>query len=118
MKKIVYNACYGGFSLSRAAVLRYAELKGITLYPRGTRWEEVFYLAPPENGSVGTLYDRDIPRNDPDLARVVEELGDGANGPCAKLKIEEVPDGTLYRINEYDGFESVETQSTIEWSVA
>ena len=31
--KIVINDCYGGFSLSHKAVMRYAELKGIKLYP-------------------------------------------------------------------------------------
>ena len=31
--KIVINRCYGGFGLSHKAVMRYAELKGIKLYP-------------------------------------------------------------------------------------
>lgn len=33
MQKIVINDCYGGFSLSHEAIMRYAELKGITLHP-------------------------------------------------------------------------------------
>ena len=33
MKEIVINNCYGGFGLSHKAVMRYAELKGIRLYP-------------------------------------------------------------------------------------
>lgn len=33
MTKIVYNACFGGFGLSEAGLMRYAELKGLTLYP-------------------------------------------------------------------------------------
>uniref|UniRef100_A0A6M3JSS5 Uncharacterized protein n=1 Tax=viral metagenome TaxID=1070528 RepID=A0A6M3JSS5_9ZZZZ len=33
MKKIVINAQYGGFGLSHEAVMRYAELKGVKLYP-------------------------------------------------------------------------------------
>jgi len=33
MKAIVINRCYGGFGLSHKAVMRYAELKGIKLYP-------------------------------------------------------------------------------------
>jgi hypothetical protein len=52
------------------------------------------------------------------LVQVVEELGDKANGRCAKLRIAEVPAGTLYRIDEYDGFESVETKDSYEWNVA
>jgi len=31
--KVVINDCFGGFSLSHEAVMRYAELKGIKLYP-------------------------------------------------------------------------------------
>lgn len=33
MQKIVINRCYGGFGLSEAAIKRYAEIKGLTLYP-------------------------------------------------------------------------------------
>jgi hypothetical protein len=59
-----------------------------------------------------------IERNDPALAQVVEELGDKANGSCAKLRIQEVPAGTLYRIDEYDGSESVMTHDAYDWNVA
>lgn len=31
-RRIVINGCYGGFSLSHAAVMKYAERKGLTLY--------------------------------------------------------------------------------------
>lgn len=31
--KVVINACFGGFSLSHEGVMKYAELKGIKLYP-------------------------------------------------------------------------------------
>ncbi len=31
--EIVINKCYGGFGLSHKAVMKYAELKGLTLYP-------------------------------------------------------------------------------------
>ena len=31
--KVVINDCFGGFSLSHEAIMRYAELKGIKLYP-------------------------------------------------------------------------------------
>ena len=52
------------------------------------------------------------------LAQVVEELGDAASGRFAKLKIRELPAGTKYRIDEYDGNESVVTMDEYEWSVA
>jgi hypothetical protein len=97
MTKIVYNACYGGFGLSDEAMMRYCEIKGI-----------------PEQ----TIYDGDIERTDPVLVQVVEELGDKANGDCAELCIAELSAGTLYRIDDYDGFEIVCTQDDYAWSVA
>ncbi len=46
-------------------------------------------------------------RTDPDLIRVVEELGIAANGDCAQLGVVEIPDGVDWTIDEYDGVESV-----------
>ncbi len=139
MAKIVYNACYGGFSLSDEAIMRYAEIKGIKLYSSVSKFGLTnYYLCQPEEydrilaeenskpigpgryAQSNELYfsDRDIDRADPVLAQVVEELGDRANGSHAKLRIEELPAGTLYRIDEYDGIESVMTQDAYEWKVA
>jgi hypothetical protein len=36
----------------------------------------------------------------------------------AALRIAELPAGTLYRIDEYDGSETVMTQDDYNWSVA
>jgi hypothetical protein len=127
MTKIVYNACFGGFSLSHEATMRYAEIKGITLYvqydPEFRDWCHEYYLRPPEELEQferiqAQFCDFDIERNDPALVQVVEELGDLANGDCSRLEIEELPAGTLYRIDEYDGLETVETKDSYEWSVA
>lgn len=95
MTKIVINVCYGGFGLSIAGLDLYNELSG--------KNEE---------------YDWEIPRNDPHLVMVVETLGKKANGSCADLVVRELPSGTLYRIDEYDGIEYLETIDDIEWSVA
>lgn len=46
-------------------------------------------------------------RADPDLIEVIERLGEKANGDCASLAIEEIPDGVEFEIDEYDGNESV-----------
>ena len=63
--------------------------------------------------SAQTWYHRDVSRHDPVLVQVVEELGDKANGMCAKLAIAQV--SGPYRIDEYDGFESVETPGSYDW---
>jgi hypothetical protein len=139
MTKIVYNDCFGGFSLSHEAIMRYAEIKGITLYVGeesdfGTHyylcpedeWKRINAeewkqpVAPGRFDASNRLYfsDRDIERNDPALAQVVEELGESAGGSYSKLRIVEIPAGTQYRIDEYDGRESVETHDSYDWKIA
>ena len=133
MTKIVYNDCFGGASLSDKAIERYAELKGITLYREenpGVSFESHYYLCPPEEYNVMMNDDpkkndmyfsrRDICENrtDPVLVRVIEELGKAANGFAANLKICELPVGTKYHIDEYDGKETVMTPDDYDWLVA
>lgn len=117
MTKVVYNGCFGGFGLSDQAVLRYAELKGITLYRsyKSNSLRSLFYTDPDMKHCYSI---NDISRADPSLAQVVEELGDAANGIYAKLYIEDIPAGTPYRIDEYDGNESVMTVDNYEWETA
>jgi hypothetical protein len=139
--KIVINKCYGGFGLSDEAMKRYAELKGITLYPEKDRsglysnyytvpahkrvarieGEQFYALSMEERSAYNkqcaseSLYDRDIPRDDPTLVQVVKELGKKASGRFASLAVVNVPDGVSWEIDEYDGLEQVaETHRT--WS--
>ena len=50
----------------------------------------------------------DIPRNDENLIRVIEELGaDVASSHFAELEIVEIPDDVDWEIDEYDGKEWV-----------
>jgi hypothetical protein len=94
LQYIVINDCYGGFSLSERAILEYKKLAGIT---------------------DPSFYDRDIPRDDPYLLKIVRELGMSANGACANLKIVEVPGDVDWIVQDYDGAEWVaETHRT--WS--
>ena len=127
MTKIVYNACYGGFGLSDEAIQRYAEIAGITLYSRTdeygfTSWcrvpaEEYEQLKGSErNDAYFSVYD--IERTDPALVQVVEELGDRANDTYSELYIEELLEGTRYRIDEYVGLESVMTIDDYDWRIA
>ena len=131
MTRVVYNACYGGFGLSAEAVRRYAEIAGITLYEytdefgftawyRVPREEYERLLAAGEREAANAAYFSvyDLLRTDPALVQVVEELGERANGSYAQLFIADVPSGTRYRIDEYDGLESVMTVDDYEWSVA
>lgn len=129
--KVVINDCFGGFSLSEAAARAYFERKGKEFYVVGDGLMESYFdapmppefMAPPweflmpmdhphyaaynEWCCAHNLYDRDIPRDDPDLIGVVEELGEAADGRCASLKIVEIPDGVEWQIEEYDGNEHV-----------
>lgn len=124
--KIVINNCYGGFSLSHEAVMKYAKLKGMKLYPfvndspyefdkfKPYNGEKdvflVYYAEKPlkEDGTYesGSYFsERDIDRTDKNLIKVIEKLGKRANGSCANLKIVEIPDDIKWKIEEYDGIE-------------
>lgn len=129
--KVVINKCYGEFSLSHEGMVRYAKLKGLTLYPEGdglytTYWtvspknrvtelsNEAFFALPhaerieyDRKWSEQTLHAGSIPRNDPALVQVVEELGDKAGSRFSKLTVVEVPDDVKWQIEEYDGLEHI-----------
>ena len=83
---VVINTCYGGFGLSGRAVRDYKDMAGIT----DDKW-----------------YERDIPRDDPYLIKIVRDLGMAANGAHANLKIVELPPDVEWQIEEYDGNEWV-----------
>lgn len=105
MKKIVINAWYGGFNLSDKAILRYAEIKGINLVWEDGRWGKHYYKDSVSDDNH--FSDDDIPRDDPVLVQVVEELGHDADGHAANLKIVEIPDDVEWHIAEHDGSEHV-----------
>lgn len=129
--KIVINRCYGGFGLSEAGMRRYAELKGLPFYvwrkpgSQSDVYKHYFTADPSGMTEIDndfyrkySLYDHDLDRTDPVLVQVVEELGEKANDWTAELVIEELPKKTLYRIDEYDGLETIETADNIDWKVA
>lgn len=84
MKIVINTCCHGGFSLSEKAYAEYKKLGAEVPYYRG-----------------------DVCRCDPVLVKIVEKLGEAANGRYAELKIVEIPDGVEYTIEEYDGKEWV-----------
>jgi hypothetical protein len=81
-KKVVINNCYGGFSLSKEA----AE-----------------FLKLPHDDEDYPYWSGD--RDDPELVRCVETLGEKASGDYASLCINEIPDDFEWEIDEYDGAE-------------
>ena len=134
--KIVINSCFGGFGLSYKAVMEYARLKGIELYPfisegfgkqaiiapyvhvnnydaKKRMFPLIHYSVKPvelgKNPKNKDYFSADsIKRDDPVLVEVVERLKGLANGDCAELKIVSIPDDVDWEISEYDGQESVE----------
>lgn len=99
MGKVVINTCYGGFGLSAFAINMMEE--------RGYKVNRYDF---------GSYLDSDIARHNEDLIEVVEILGEDANGMCAELTIVEF-DGNVYRIDEYDGYESLVTPEDQKWIV-
>ena len=115
--KIVINTKHGGFDLSEKAVLRYAELAGIKVYKRQIYSTMIEWITIPLKEykelleTTGNLslsgYKLNIPRNDPILIRVIEEIGKECNTDWSSVKIVEIPDDIEWEINDYDGAETV-----------
>jgi len=89
-RKVVYNACYGGFGLSTRAQEMYLKMTGKGFFEEG-----------------------DLQRHDPYLIAVVDNLGEKANRSTSNLRITEV-EGP-YRIEEYDGYETVKEPADLNW---
>ena len=100
MHKVVINNCFGGFDLSTEA-LDYLEDKfGLQVI----------------RDRYGSYLEDNLERHDPRLVEVVEVLGEKASASCSRLVIEEVS-SPMYRIEEYDGRESIETPDSLDWIV-
>ena len=143
--KIVINSCYGGFSLSPKGTKRYLELNGQNAYfykqskysyrdgidefIRIDNIEDVpdlfFYCTSHYQGKVISDYPEDvfnscdIERNDPVLVQVVEELGEESFGRCARLKVVDIEKGRWFKIDGYDGLETIQYRDIDdEWMLA
>ena len=100
---VVYNKCYGGFSLSDLGYRRLCERKGMSS-------EEIDkHIASKSKYCENShhLSGLDIDRDDKDLVAVVIELGDKVNGRHANLTISEKNPLKFWEISEYDGSEGV-----------
>ena len=99
MTKVVFNNCFGGFSISDEA----KEL-AMSIAPEGSPWLEKGL----------SRYLPSVPRHDETLVKVVEMLGDKAYGRFSDLDIVELS-GDRYIIEEYDGAETVVEPEDIAW---
>lgn len=110
--KIVLNTHFGGFGLSNEAIQLYSELSGIKLikeidnrdYPNSIFWKF-------ENGEY--FFDFNLERNDPNLIKVVEQMGEDSFGSYAQLEIVEIPDNIPWEIDSYDGSECVKSYGEV-----
>lgn len=94
--KVVINTKFGGFGLSDKAISRLLELG----YEKDL------------NGDWDCM-----DRTSPFLIQVVEELGEGANGRHARLKIVDISNEYKdnWHIHNYDGSEHI-VQDHVTWS--
>ena len=143
--KVVINSCYGGFSLSPKGERRYLELKGLDSYfykqseynwqngkTEFTRIDNIddvsglfFYCTTYDQGASipdypeDIFHSRDLKRSDPLLVQVVEELGAESFGKCAELEVVDIEKGRWFKIDEYDGLESIQYRDIDdEWTLA
>lgn len=125
--KIVYNNCYGGYTLSYKAIDWLSEhgsesTKNFIAQKRIEAKEKEGFSPASQEILVNTkFYVMDAVRNflerhDPDLVAVVEALGKEVNGTFSELAIAEI-DEDKYFIDEYDGRETVVTPDDLCWTV-
>lgn len=129
--KIILNKCYGGFDASKEAYMLYAKKKGLTLYlyksdyidrkfihkkvnDDNSIFRHYFTKDMGDNVEISNedykkyhLYLDNEHRQDPILIEVVEELRDKASGRFGRLEVVEIPDNCYYKIDEYDGVETI-----------
>ena len=85
--KVAFNTCYGGFTLSDKAVSMLNEMKGL----EGEDKLDTHSYDYPDN-SKGHY------RHDPDLIRVIEQLGKQANGSHTRIQIREIDGSVIIEI--------------------
>ena len=135
MTKVVIKKCYGGFGLSYEGMMEYAKIKGVNLYGYvsaknqngSTDFENYVPYSPTKDSwcihyitkkinkkKISRVelnkhyFEKSIDRDDPSLVKVVEKLGEKANGIHAQLKVIEIPSDITWTISEYDGIERID----------
>lgn len=124
--KIIYNDCYGGYTLSDNAIDWLSEhgsesTKNFIAQKRiEAKEKEDFSSASQDsidNAKFYVMYAvrSFLKRHDPDLVAVVEALCKEVNGTFSELAIAEI-DEDKYFIDEYDGRETVVTPADVCWT--
>ncbi|OQW32629.1 MAG: hypothetical protein A4E19_04500 [Nitrospira sp. SG-bin1] len=106
MKRIVINRSYDKFCVSHKALVRLRELgqrEALEEVDSGAYWPQAAGPREPSLNQYGKL----IPRDDEHLVRVVEELGEAADGHAASLRIVTIPDDVNWVITKTEGIEQV-----------
>jgi hypothetical protein len=112
--KVAYNDCWGGFTLSREAVLLAREISGNPRWGGAVLKGETYTDGSVRDFDHGNACHVDVKRHDPVLIRVLETLGTKrAGGPFSRLEIAHVD--RVYRITEHAGLETVQEPSDLEW---
>jgi hypothetical protein len=128
--KVAYNGNYGGFALSDEAVkwleqnareevkeFLAAERVRLTESRKHDKYASLSTLESTMGYSLMYDFQEDgMRRHDPDLIRVIEELGSPAGSPYSDLKIAEIS-GRAYRIDEYDGWETISEPDDYNWII-
>lgn len=143
--KMVLNRQLGYFDLSLKAIQRFAELENLTLYyykrtDSADIYEKIdiaserdlfrhrILVVQKDLGSILDLsgdsysdivFDVDsIDRCNPNLIKVVEELGKEVNCFWSWLEVVEIKPGTKFFIDTDDGMETIITEDDIVWTIA
>ena len=113
-RKTVYNSIGVGLNLPYKAVMKYAELKELSLWAGmydenwgGNHGGYTFKEYDPDSGNGATYFldgsknewnPEEIGRDDPCLVQVVELTGEQLKNEITDLKIKEIPDGAKSKI--------------------
>jgi len=116
--EIMINKCYGGFDYSLQALKKYyeCELNGYTFEGDKLKDDKRILIRVCKSNKDKLTSEEmreldargyEIERTDKKMIEIVKELGESASSPLAKIEIVEIPDGTEWEIEDYDGIEWV-----------
>lgn len=94
MQKIAIDIERYGFRLSEEAIRRIANLKQVECYLHVDKYGYSYYVDVDNN----ILDFEHIQRDDPDLIKIIEEMGENVNDTYSNIKIIEIPDGVRWGI--------------------